>query len=96
MTPVQPTARFTRKFIKLTKNNQQLHRQVVKFFKLLQTDPFSASIKTHKVIIGGVNFWSSRVNGDLRLIWQFASKSQNKFIVLINLGPHSGSKKVYK
>jgi mRNA-degrading endonuclease YafQ of YafQ-DinJ toxin-antitoxin module len=87
---------FKKKYQKLTKDNSKLKENLKKALKLLETDPFSVSLKTHKVNTKN-NFlaYSSRVTGDIRIIWNFEQEKAN-ILDLIDLGGHSGSSKVYK
>jgi len=39
--------------------------------------------------------YSSKVTGDLRIIWNF-DKNNNLFLILLDLGGHEGKNKVYK
>ncbi|MFA6518777.1 MAG: type II toxin-antitoxin system mRNA interferase toxin, RelE/StbE family [Candidatus Shapirobacteria bacterium] len=89
------TPLFEKKFSKLTKNNPLLRKQIYQTVETLKLDPYYAGLKTHKVNFGsGITARSSRVTGDIRLIWNFTK--EKLVILLLNLGPHSGSKKVYK
>jgi len=92
--------RFTRiyktKYEKITRKDLKLKSQIVKVHKLLSLDPHSPSLKSHKV--NAVNFgqaWSSRVTGDIRIIWNY-DKQEQLIILILNIGSHSGSSKVYK
>lgn len=59
-------------------------------------NPFLDKFRTHKVDLGtfGKKF-SSRLDGDLRLIWDFDSE-QKIVIYVFDIGGHSGSTGVYK
>lgn len=87
---------FSKKFKKLIKNNKQLEKQILKTLNLLRQSPFYPSLKTHKVIdVDGDHAFSSWVNTDLRVLWDFV-ENEPRLIDLIDLGGHSGSNKVYK
>jgi mRNA-degrading endonuclease YafQ of YafQ-DinJ toxin-antitoxin module len=93
---LSPTPYFKKKYQKLIKHNANLKSKVVLVFELLQINPFLPALKTHKVnskIKDGV--YSSRVTGDLRIIWQF-EQEQMEILDLLDIGGHSGGKKVYK
>ncbi len=61
----------------------------------LSLDPFHQSLKTHKVNTRTLGLrYSSRVDGDLRIIWSF-DEDNNLIIHLLDIGGHSGSKSVY-
>jgi len=62
----------------------------------MEIDPFQDCLKSHKVNtkLNGIR-WSSRVTGDIRIIWDFESGLVN-VINIFNIGGHSGQSKVYK
>lgn len=93
---LNPSSIFVRQFKKITKNNSHLKEKVIETLEILRIDPFNFSLNTHKVNarVGGIR-WSSRVTGDIRIIWDFNEKVI-KVIDLLDIGTHSGSKKVYK
>jgi len=73
------------KFIKardtLTKNEQ---KQVIKTVTLLQRDPRYPGLRTKK-IKDRVGLMESRVNNDLRILWQY----RGDVIVLLAVGRHN-------
>lgn len=86
----------SRKYSKLIKNNRSIKDRLNKAFKLLSDDPFSQKLRTHKVLsrkYGKVN--SSRVTGDLRIVWVF-KKGGMTVLEILDIGGHSGKRKVYK
>jgi mRNA interferase YafQ len=89
---------FKKKFKKLSKFSSKLSKQVYDVMENLQENPFMPSLKTHKVI--SKNFgesYSSRVNADIRIIWRYGSKTdQIQIILIVDIGGHSGSNKVYQ
>jgi mRNA-degrading endonuclease YafQ of YafQ-DinJ toxin-antitoxin module len=61
----------------------------------LSKDPFANNLRTHKVSTR--NFgqkYSSRINGDLRIIWCF-EEDESIVILLLDIGGHSGNRSVY-
>lgn len=90
-----PSAKFERKARKLLKNNPRLKRGFDKTIKQLTADPFYPGLKSHRVDIAGDKPFSSSVTGDLRIVWEF-SQNQVNVIDLLDIGGHSGSKKVYR
>lgn len=91
--------RFTKSFIKklekLIKRNPTLGNIIDKVFKQISLDPFLPSLKTHKVDAKDYGLvYSSRITGDLRLIWSFIDK--NTLLIALDIGGHSGKNKVYK
>ena len=87
--------RFLANYRKLTLKNTRLKDQIRKTVYLLSIDPFYPSLKSHKVLSRKIGFaWSSRVTGDLRIIWEYNSK--DKLIIdVLTIGGHSGKNKVY-
>lgn len=80
----------------LIKGNQEFEKRTAKALRLLKTDPFYPSLKSHKV--NTRNFgekWSSWITGDLRIIWDFDEETQ-QIILLFAITKHSGSYKEYK
>lgn len=76
------------------------HRIEEKFFETwlieFRSNPFLQKFKTHKVNLNDFGqCFSSRVDGDLRLIWDFDSQEKIRILVF-DIGGHSGSKGVYK
>jgi mRNA interferase YafQ len=92
---LSPTPYFEKKYVRLIKKNKQIKEKFIGTLDTLQINPFDSSLKTHKVnakIKPGV--FSSRVTGDLRIIWEF-SDTEISVIDLLDLGGHSGSGSVY-
>lgn len=90
---------FARKLKKLLKKNRSLAKPVARTLTLLKVNPKAAPLKSHKVIaIDGSQAFSSRVTGDLRIIWRYANEAaeQVQILDLIDIGGHEGSKKVYQ
>ena len=87
---------FIRNFKKLTRRNRNLRNNYRKTLNQLKVDPYYPSLKTYIIndpIRGQVN--SSRITGDLRVIWNF-DKDKKKIILLLATGGHSGGRAVYK
>lgn len=87
---------FKKKYKKLIKKNSELQSVILKFMTTLANDPLFPSIKTHKVM--SRNFsetYSSRVTGDIRVIWVYGKEEQMRIIDLLDIGGHSGGNKVY-
>lgn len=71
-------------------------KRTKKAIKLMRTDPFYPSLKSHKV--NTRNFgerWSSWITGNLRIIWDFDTEKQ-LVILLLAITKHSGGHKEYK
>jgi mRNA-degrading endonuclease YafQ of YafQ-DinJ toxin-antitoxin module len=90
------TKEFRRSVSRLTKKNQHLIDRIEKTLSIIQKYPFSKGLKTHKVLTRKYGrTYSSRVTGNLRLIWNF-DKEKKLIVILITIGGHSGKHKVYK
>ena len=91
---------FEKNFLKASKKLSNKKRLKLKQLNIvlerLRENPFSQSLKTHRVDSKNHGkAWSSRVDGDLRIIWNFDSEDR-VIILLLDIGGHSGTDKVYK
>lgn len=90
------TRYFDRTYETLVKKNRLLEKKILKVFHFLKDDPFYPSLKSHKANTKNYGErWSSWVTEDLRIIWDF-DEHNNLIILLLDIGKHSGVKKVYK
>jgi mRNA interferase YafQ len=90
-----PSSNFIKKSKKLISKNKHLETKLEKVLDKLQHNPFSPSLKSHKVTTKhGVSAYSCRVTGDLRIIWDF-NETEVLILDLIDIGGHSGNKSVY-
>ena len=84
------TKSFERKYGKLIRNNKKLSSRIDLVIDQLKMNPYSQPLKTHKVgydkLFG--ELWSSRVTGDIRIIW-VKHHDYNYHLVLINIGGHN-------
>lgn len=90
------TPTFDGTYKKLIKGNRDTEKRTKKAIKLMRTDPFYPSLKSHKV--NTRNFgekWSSWISGDLRIIWDF-NQIKKQVILLFAITKHSGSHREYK
>lgn len=90
------TPTYDETYKKLIKGDLEKEKRTKKAIKLMRTDPFYPSLKSHKVTTR--NFgqkWSSWITGDLRIIWDF-DPEQQLVILLLALTIHSGGHKEYK
>jgi mRNA interferase YafQ len=81
---------FKRSFRKITKKNPQLKNQIVKVLRLLADDPFTPSLKSHKLTGDLAGLWSCSVAYDCRIIFNL-SEDENLLemvILLIDIGSH--------
>jgi mRNA-degrading endonuclease YafQ of YafQ-DinJ toxin-antitoxin module len=88
------TSHFDRKLSKLIKGKKVSILQIEKILNCLRDNPFKQSLKTHKVNLKSELLWSSRINGDLRIIWKFEKEGELK-LLLLDIGGHSGKNAVY-
>lgn len=92
--------RLTTTFIsskeKVVKTNQILNKRLKITLQKLTVDPTHSSLKSHKVNTPDYGIrWSSWITGDLRIIWDY-DDNQRLIIILLAIGGHSGTHKVYK
>lgn len=90
MFAINPLPYFTKKLTKLVRNNPKLKMKVLETVKLLSENPQEPILKSHKV----GEYFSSRVTGDLRIIWDY-NETKIQMLDLIDIGGHSGNKGVY-
>jgi len=88
------TNEFARELRKILKTKRDLARRVHITIESMKKDPFAGSLRTHFVLLPSFGrVYSSRVNGDYRIIWNFEN---GNVILLQRIGGHSGSSKVYR
>lgn len=90
------TSDFDRGYRKLIKYNSALERSIKDVIETLRLNPFAPSLRTHKVNARkyGISF-SSRVTGDIRIIWDFDEHHRQPIILALAIGGHSGQHNVY-
>lgn len=87
---------FDAKYIKLLQKDKSTGKRIDKTLNLLMVDPNYPSLKSHKANTTNYGVrWSSKITGDVRIIWDYDETEPN-VINLLGLGGHSGKKKVYK
>lgn len=90
------TSTFDETYKKLIKGSQEKEKRTKKAIKLMRTDPFYPSLKSHKVNTRNLGQkWSSWITGDLRIIWDF-DETKKKVILLFAVTKHSGSHREYR
>ena len=88
------TSKYEREFRKISKKDKNLARKILVVSDLLSLDPYSPKLETHIVNTSyGARTYTSRVSGDIRILWRF---EDGNIILLLTVGGHSGSSKVYK
>lgn len=91
---IYPSKHYDREYKKLVKRDLKLNEQILKIVEELKTDPFKTALRTHLVNSKICKeAYSSRVTKDIRIIWIF--DKEEKGILLLSIGGHSGSNKVY-
>ncbi|WP_366944947.1 type II toxin-antitoxin system YafQ family toxin [Chamaesiphon sp. GL140_3_metabinner_50] len=85
---------FTRSFKKITKRNPQIGERIIEVLMLLAEDPFTPSLKSHKLTGNLEGLWSCSVAYDCRIVFEFSEEDDvlEIFILLVNVGTHD---KVY-
>lgn len=81
---------FKRSFKKITKKNPQLIDQIVNVLKILGEDPFTPSLKSHKLGGNLAGLWSCSVAYDCRIVFRFSDdeKFLEIVILLVDIGSH--------
>jgi mRNA-degrading endonuclease YafQ of YafQ-DinJ toxin-antitoxin module len=90
---------FSKEFIssykKLLRKNKLLRPRFKKALGNLSENPFYKGLRTHRVKTRKYGErYSSRVTGDLRIIWDFYKG--RLVIIVIAIGGHEGKRSVYK
>lgn len=87
---------FWESYQKISAENSVLQKKIKKTIEQIKQDPKYPSLKTHKVDTKKYDgVWSSWVTGDIRVVWAF-DKDDDLVILILELGTHSGSNRVYK
>ena len=81
---------FKRAFKRLVKKNPQLKDRVLAILDILEKDPFTASLKSHKLTGNLEGYWSCSVNYNCRIIFTFSQdmESEETLIILVDIGSH--------
>ena len=81
---------FKKAFRKLIKKNPNLQNKIIDVLNILAEDPFTPSLKSHKLTGNLTNLWSCSVNYDCRIIFRFSQNenSDNLLIILVDIGSH--------
>ena len=79
---------FKRSFRKITKKNPQLKNQIVNVLRLLADDPFTPSLKSHKLTGDLAGLWSCSVAYDCRIVFRFSEDEEllEMVIFLVDIG----------
>lgn len=88
---------FDRDYQSLVKGNKDIEKRILKTLEFLIKNPFYPSLKSHKVNTRNYGVkWSSRITGDLRLIWDFVNENEEPTIIVLTISQHSGSRREYQ
>lgn len=81
---------FKRSFKRLTKKNLQLREKILEVLNILTQDPFTPSLKSHKLTGQLSGWWSCSVSYDCRIIFGLTKNSETgeDLIVLLDIGSH--------
>ncbi|MBD2196142.1 MULTISPECIES: type II toxin-antitoxin system RelE/ParE family toxin [Calothrix] len=81
---------FRRALKRRCKNRPQLQAKVFTTLSLLEIDPFSPSLKTHKLQGELKDLWSCAVEYDFRIVFYFQKfeDMEEEAIVLVDVGTH--------
>ncbi len=84
-----------KKYKKFVRKDEYLATKIKQTTKAISENPFNSKLKTHKVNSKfEKNVFSSRINADLRITWDF-DDNQINIIEFLDLGGHSGKNSVY-
>jgi mRNA interferase YafQ len=83
-------SRFKRNFRRLIKKNPQLQEKILAVLGRLADDPFTPSLKSHKLTGQLDGLWACSVAYDCRVIFTFKEDPETKeeLIVLVDIGSH--------
>ncbi len=81
---------FKRSLKRLTRKNPQLKEKVSEILDLLSADPFTPSLKSHKLTGQLDGWWSCSVSYDCRIIFGLEQdlETGDVRILLIDIGSH--------
>lgn len=81
---------FKRAFKRLVKKNPQLQNKVLGILDILEKDPFTTFLKSHKLTGNLEGYWSCSISYDCRIIFTFSQdlESEETLIVLVDIGSH--------
>ncbi|MGC9524905.1 MAG: type II toxin-antitoxin system YafQ family toxin [Limnospira sp.] len=82
--------KFKRQFKRLVKKNPQLQDQILAVLETLSNDPFTPSLKSHKLTGQLEGLWSCSVTYNCRIVFAFKTdvETGENLIVLVDIGSH--------
>jgi len=83
-------SKFKRSFKRLVKKNPQLQDKILSALETLSNDPFTPSLKSHKLTGQLEGLWACSVAYDCRIVFAFKSDpgTNEDVIVLVDIGSH--------
>ena len=90
-----PELKFQKSLKQLVKKNSQLRDKIQEVLMCLEQDPYTPSLKSHKLTGNLKEYWSCSVAADCRIIFSFQQdlETGESFIKLSDIGSHND---VYK
>ncbi len=80
---------FKRAFKITTKRNPELKTKIEETLKLLASDPYNPSLRTHKLKGKLLGAWACSVEYDCRIVFRFEQRQTGEEeIFLIDIGTH--------
>ena len=79
---------FVRETKKTLKKNPRLASSLKTTFQLLSTDPYTPSLKTHKLKGDLKSYWACSAGYNLRIIFRFVEHEGCEAILLASIGTH--------
>jgi mRNA-degrading endonuclease YafQ of YafQ-DinJ toxin-antitoxin module len=80
---------FSKKYKKLVKSNSVLKYLAESVLIELSMNPKSPTLKSHKVNTPKFGqCYSSKINGDIRIIWRYGENNIIEIIELLDIGGH--------
>ncbi|MFB2877481.1 type II toxin-antitoxin system YafQ family toxin [Floridanema aerugineum] len=81
---------FRRAFKRLVRKNPQMQEKIFEVLEVLDADPFSPSLKSHKLRGNLDGLWACWVEYNCRIIFSLVTdeESGEELIVLIDIGSH--------
>lgn len=83
-------SKFKRAFKRLVKKNPQLQDKILATLEMLSSDPFTPSLKSHKLTGTLEGLWACSVAYDCRIVFTFKQDPETgqDLIVLVDIGSH--------
>ncbi len=83
-------SKFKRAFKRLVKKNPQLQDKILATLEMLSSDPFTPSLKSHKLMGTLEGLWACSVAYDCRIVFTFKQDPETgqDLIVLVDIGSH--------